>query len=1788
MKKILLSILLVAVGLSVFSQPVTRILNMRPAYPLAVGETTVDNHVYAHNGLILQDIVQDSLPTYEIGHIFAQTVRYTEEGLGFYVKADSLHSNNVVYSIDVDSLPAGPIEFNSSTGRFKYYPAAEDYRTFFVTFRATNGVDTVVEVVEFNLMVEVVPEQYAFQSQGVMPNGEDYTIIASSDTNMYLNNENRTAYSYSISGKDIVFDNNVQNKVWGLSGREDIYELNIFAERLIIRSPLLFPQCNITIYAKEMIFEDQAGAISSINTTPSRIVVYSDYIGQNGSNAGNIDLYVKDFKATTVKRFILNGGNGQSTNRNGTPGNGGNGGTLTTNLDIHAFCDFARGSCGLKYNVDTLSSNHFGEIIGAGAIGDAGHFVMDYSPGKFLHPYYIAPVIRYVTDAYINNYINESLQICKEYSQLIEQYFETNNCDNCTHDGDIELKNDITELNNLICNLNLGLDYFGNPIGWAPLLSFEVMLANYQEEVNRAIPTLYLYYWLTKVDRTLEEWVNAKIQLANESEQNILWLKTKLNDLIGTIPILQDNISELQIQIADVNFKIEQVEAKLLAKARRKVKKQHRIKKAASICKAITSVASFCGPYGTAIAGAINTVSNVVSNVAYVTGALDINSDYASYFPHVDTTTYSLTALLDSVKTKINGLDFSLLKTDGQYLQNQYNSISSIVTPITNTVNDVANAIKHNSISDAEVKAVFDQLCANDKEWKSLQSDLTRLDNKKKEVQNQLETIRNTIPSMVSTISCSVIQLDAFRQDVFTNNSKRDLYAMQYLERMEQQAKNRLLKYHYYLRKAYEFRMLKPYEGEYNLVNLFERFENLATTLNYDSIVDFTNYAALSSVFDEVISGIAEEIIDEYSTNMPEQTAPITIVIPREQLDILNANEYFTLNFYEMGVFSPDEENVRIVDLGIQHIETHVVGNVGYSGYMDLNMTHQGISRFRKDGQIYWFDHMSRTTTNPHTWGIRYDAISNTSTNIQPSFASSSLLYSILGNNSTNIMLFSRPSAWGDINVSKKVHTTGGADIVIDSLVLRLQYDFTPRPANIRNIDITTNEGLLPYIACSEVDRNGRSNGNGNLNRSYNVSNQTVSFSAIERYGTWHFVNWTDRAGNIVSDTMDLTVNRLTDQFYRANYERRVPILSVPDTIFVNNAGGIYNVSVANVGSGDLEMDWYVSDSLSTWVHLNGLVEGIDNGYFSFTYENNENGSYRLDSLEIIAPETDIMSKMIYIVQAFNPNTCNLTASVTPSSVIICEGDTATITASGESSSGNIFSYSWNTGETTSSVNVLSGGERTVTVSDSNGCTATASVNVTVNPSPNLNISGNNSFCQGGSVSLIASGASSYSWSNGSNNATITISNPGTYTVIGTNATGCSATASKTVTVNPTYNIPLTESICQGETYNFNGQYLTTAGTYTQNLSTVNGCDSIITLTLTVKALPTATISGNTTLCQGQSTILTATGGVSYNWNNGYTSNNIPVSQSGIYTVTATNAEGCSATANVTVTVNPLPTVTITGNSTICQGSSTTLTATGANIYNWSTGDNTASVSINAFGIYTVTGTSTEGCSNTANVTVLVSQLPQITITGETDICAGESTTLTANGGDIYLWSNGSTDNTLTVNLAGIYQVIGYNAAGCSNMADATVSVWQPATSEFTVECPDPCYEWNGESYCQSGDYTQTLQTVHGCDSVVTLHLTITVGIEDHDFAAFMTVYPNPTNGIVNVQFTNHNSPITQIHVYDVYGKLVGVPVVGANDDSPLQRATAQIDLSRYANGVYFIKAVANGHVMEVRKVVKQ
>ena len=410
----------------------------------------------------------------------------------------------------------------------------------------------------------------------------------------------------------------------------------------------------------------------------------------------------------------------------------------------------------------------------------------------------------------------------------------------------------------------------------------------------------------------------------------------------------------------------------------------------------------------------------------------------------------------------------------------------------------------------------------------------------------------------------------------------------------------------------------------------------------------------------------------------------------------------------------------------------------------------------------------------------------------------------------------------------------------------------------------------------------------------------------------------------------------------------------------------------------------------------------------------------------------------------------------------ICPGGGTILTATGADS------YLWSNYSTDASISVNTFGVYNVIGYTSAGCYNSASVTVLVAQPPVITITGDSEICAGHTGVITAHGGNTYLWSNGSTDSTMTVSGADSWQVIGYDANGCSSTANVTVSVWQPATTSFSATAC--DSYTWNGSVYTQSGDYTQTFQTVHGCDSVVTLHLTIYTTYHEYLH------------VSACG--SYVWNG------MTYSASGDYDQTFTTIDGCDSIITLHLTIHPIPEVTIVGNTNICPGGGTLLTATGADNYLWSTGSTNSFIPVNMFGIYSVTGTNSAGCSNATAVTVLVTQSPVITITGETDICAGESTTLSAHGGNTYLWSNGSTDSTMTVSGADSWQVIGYDANGCSSMADVTVNVWQPATTSFSASACDS-YTWNDSVYTKSGDYTQSFQTVHGCDSIVTLHLTI-------------------------------------------------------------------------------------------------
>ncbi len=294
----------------------------------------------------------------------------------------------------------------------------------------------------------------------------------------------------------------------------------------------------------------------------------------------------------------------------------------------------------------------------------------------------------------------------------------------------------------------------------------------------------------------------------------------------------------------------------------------------------------------------------------------------------------------------------------------------------------------------------------------------------------------------------------------------------------------------------------------------------------------------------------------------------------------------------------------------------------------------------------------------------------------------------------------------------------------------------------------------------------------------------------------------------------------------------------------------------------------------------------------------------------------------------------------------------------------------------------------------------------------------------------------------------------------------------------------------------------------------------------------------------------TGAGSISWEWNPGAINGNtttVTAVNTGTtattesYTVTAMDpATTCTNSAVVDFTVNPIPAVMASASSpSVCAGTSATLTASGATNYTWTAGGNasTETVTPSASSVYTVTG-ETSGCSNTATVSVDVTPIPAVMITASsTLVCSnfGESSVLTASTtATTYSWSNG----------------------------DATASTTVTPTTGTT--------------------YTLTV-TEAGCDASTTIFIDaqICMGVNNQSsLDNSISVYPNPTNGIVNIAISSELSGSTSVEIYDALGKLV--------ISEKLMEDVTTIDTSKLEDGIYMFKVINNNKAIKVGRMIKQ
>lgn len=371
-----------------------------------------------------------------------------------------------------------------------------------------------------------------------------------------------------------------------------------------------------------------------------------------------------------------------------------------------------------------------------------------------------------------------------------------------------------------------------------------------------------------------------------------------------------------------------------------------------------------------------------------------------------------------------------------------------------------------------------------------------------------------------------------------------------------------------------------------------------------------------------------------------------------------------------------------------------------------------------------------------------------------------------------------------------------------------------------------------------------------------------------------------------------------------------------------------------------------------------------------------------------------------YSVTVTDNNNCsnsdNIIVSLNPTPIInfgtisaICQGESLVLNP------GTFSSYLWNDNSTNQSMTVNASGAYSVTVTDSNNCTADSTVNVTVNSLPNLELGNNQSACDGQTVTLDAGAGFSYLWSNSATTQTINTTVSGQFSVTITDGNGCenSDTVSVTINSNPNIDLGPNQQVCNGNTvtldagtgqsYAWNNSQstqtinVTTSGTYSVTVTLTGGCSGSGSVIITFNDIPTLSLISDTSICTGNNLNISATSNsTNFLWSNGSSSNTITVTQTGTYTVTVSNSCGNNV-GSVNATINQGPVIPFGNDTTIQPNTSITLDAgNSGSTYLWSTNETTQSIVIDEAGTYTLTITSAQGCVSTDTIVVTIYNEP--------------------------------------------------------------------------------------------------------------------------------------------------------------------------------------------------------------------
>jgi hypothetical protein len=1203
--------------------------------------------IASQNTLAAEAAGEETADVYDIGSIPPLHVR---RGFTLAFRVRSPTSPAATFSMTRDStIPSGPMSLDRLSGLFTYSPSADDKADFTVMLAsAVSGIPVESQQLVISPIATVMPEFDLIRRTDAPPDpaSPDYLVVtqAANPTQEMFNGVNQVTWNAEITGKTVIFDNADAahgNLYTRFQSRRDLKKLTIYAETLIVRSAVSLPGTNVTVYARELRFEDQAGkAAASVDTTPLANLLMAPQFqnGVEGQKGGDVRLLISAWWAQgTAVRLISGGGRGQDPgpgrpgnpkpaawsdpiwNYGGTgalgypfphqgwgwiygvpgntdarvvsithsagycqfridgsqtwpedgetgvpagiPGTGGPGGSISASLaSVQAFVRAPGGTsaqpgtqqaggppqeprhalwvksidgsrCSQDYFNFMVVGEHFSQpgmaapsVSAARPRGTDGTFsTLSITPLTWLHPYALRMVIAHAKDAYRLGDLAYAQGVFQDYSALLERSLSS-----ASEFGD-EFEQDRVEMQVYLLRLASSMDYFGHTAGWVPLLSLEATMSAFNSEVDAAVPVLFLSRWLqARANQNVKD-IGALQDGITRVQAEAEGAAADVNGASESVPRLRAEAAQVAAQADAIQQRIEERKAQLLREAEQNVadrKKTNGWMKALGVIGAVAQVVPVYQP-------ALGIIGQGLSFVSQFDDSKPLES--LSKAPVKDLTSLFSGKTWEDSAADYNKLVQSLnLKTETNRaaletrLQDAYNNNRSLIA-------QTVDQLKATQISSDDVQREFDQIEKQDSTFKDLIQQVTDLLSKKQALAEGLSGTLASIASGTSTIQQDITALSSMNRNLDATASQFDHAMLVYVRAMEQRARERLLRYQYYMAKAYEYRMLKPYMGDLNVDSVVNRILSVIGTMSPNGYpANPADIEAIKAVYKDSVRQIAYSAINELQSRPPERSLPFYFKLTPEELEELNQTGQLTLDISPRIAGLPNEDNRHIADFRVADMSVQTDGQIGSFGRVRVLIDHHGQSVETQDGHRYSFHFGNGADDRPFTWGCSYSLPSGPLSQENLTIAGLSLLRSLLnmpGSPDPSVdplVLFARPGADAVVTLTKST-SPASLHASIASLQIGVTIDFFRQASSRTRLTVQESAAGSSYVALNRPDITGRQDGRGQFIRTFEAG-QSVAVTAEAFYGDMKFRKWLDDTGTQLSTSPTLQLSMLSNR----------------------------------------------------------------------------------------------------------------------------------------------------------------------------------------------------------------------------------------------------------------------------------------------------------------------------------------------------------------------------------------------------------------------------------------------------------------------------------------------------------------------------------------------------------------------------------------------------------------------------------------------------------------------------------